>query len=83
MECHAAIATPEAARIAALVDAVASYAGAHAGSPQLYSRSSGRALEPVLPHDHLELLLADADADARLPAGRARRRGRSGPIRPS
>ncbi len=51
---------PEATRIAALVDAVA-YAGAHAGSPQLYLTELGRALDQVLPHDHLELLLADAN----------------------
>ena len=53
-------ATPQVARIAALVDAVA-LAGAHAGTPQLYVAELGRALEPLLPHDHLELLVADRD----------------------
>ena len=33
----------------------------HAGSPQLYVAELGRALEPLLPHDHLELLVADAE----------------------
>ena len=53
-------ATPHVARIAALVDAVV-HAGAHAGTPQLYVAELGRALEPLLPHDHLELLVADRD----------------------
>ena len=52
--------TPEVTRLAALVDAVA-YTGAHAGTPQLYLAELGRALEPLLPHDHLELLVADAE----------------------
>lgn len=51
---------PQVARIAALVDAVA-HAGTHAGSPQLYVAELARALEPVLPQDHLELLVEDRD----------------------
>jgi len=51
---------PEAARIAALVDAVG-HAGLHASSPPSYLAELGQALEAVLPHDHLELLLADRD----------------------
>jgi hypothetical protein len=46
-------------RIAALVDAVAE-ASAQATTPQLYRGALSRALEPLVPHDHLELLLADA-----------------------
>jgi hypothetical protein len=46
-------------RVAALVDAVVD-AGAHATTPQLYVAALSRALESLLPHDHLELLLADA-----------------------
>src|SRR6185295_6259100 len=42
-----------------LVDALA-FRGAQAGTPQLYLAELGRALEPLLPHDHLELLVADA-----------------------
>jgi GAF domain-containing protein len=53
-------AAPQVARLAALVDAVA-FAGAHAGTPQLYLAELGRALEPLLPHDHLELLVADPE----------------------
>jgi hypothetical protein len=49
-------AAPQVARIAALVDAL-SEAGTHAGVPQLYIAELGRALEPLLPHDHLELLV--------------------------
>jgi hypothetical protein len=49
---------PQVARLAALVDAVA-FAGARAGTPQLYLAELSRALEPLLPHDHLELLVAD------------------------
>jgi hypothetical protein len=45
-------------RVAALVDAVIE-AGVHATTPQRYAAALSRALEPVLPHDHLELLLAD------------------------
>lgn len=51
-------ASPEAARVEALVDAVVR-AGEHAGTPQLYLSELSRALEPLLPHDHLELLLAE------------------------
>jgi hypothetical protein len=51
---------PEAARIEALVDAVA-LAATLAGTPQLYVAELGRALEPLLPHDRLELLLSDAE----------------------
>jgi GAF domain-containing protein len=52
--------TPQVARVAALVDALA-FLAAHAGSPPLYVAELGRALEPLLPHDHLELLVADAE----------------------
>jgi hypothetical protein len=52
--------TPQMARVAALVDALA-FLAAHAGSPPLYVAELGRALEPLLPHDHLELLVADAE----------------------
>jgi hypothetical protein len=51
-------AAPQVARVAALLDAV-SEAGTHAGVPQLYVAELGRALEPLLPHDHLELLVAE------------------------
>ena len=50
--------TPQVDRIAALVDALAD-AGAHAGTPQLYVAELSRTLQPLLPHDHLELLVAD------------------------
>jgi GAF domain-containing protein len=53
-------ATPQGARFAALVDALA-FLAEHAGSPPLYVAELGRALEPLLPHDHLELLVADAE----------------------
>lgn len=53
-------ATPQVARFAALVDALAFLAD-HAGSPPLYVAELGRALEPLLPHDRLELLVADAE----------------------
>ncbi|HUR95939.1 MAG TPA: hypothetical protein VMY76_15255 [Gemmatimonadales bacterium] len=53
-------ATPQVARVAALVDAVAR-AGSQSGTPQLYLAELGRALETLLPHDHLELLVADAE----------------------
>ena len=46
-------------RVAALAEAVVE-AGLHATTPQLYVGALSRALEPLLPHDHLELLLADA-----------------------
>ncbi len=52
---------PEVAHLEALVDAVA-FAGTQSGTPQLYVAELGRALEPVLPHDLLELLVADAAA---------------------
>jgi hypothetical protein len=51
----------EAERLRRLVDAVGA-ASERGGSPQLYLVELGRALEPVLPHDTLELLLADTDA---------------------
>jgi GAF domain-containing protein len=51
---------PEAERMPALVDAVGS-AGNRGGSPQVYLAELGRALEAMLPHDALELLLADPD----------------------
>jgi hypothetical protein len=50
----------EAERLRRLVDAVGA-ASERGGSPQLYLAELGRALEPILPHDTLELLLADAD----------------------
>jgi len=50
----------EAERLARLVDAVGT-AGERGGSPQLYLAELGRAIETILPHDMLELLLADAD----------------------
>jgi GAF domain-containing protein len=53
-------ATPQVARFAALVDALA-FLAEHANSPPLYVAELGRALEPLLPHDHLELLVADAE----------------------
>jgi hypothetical protein len=53
--------THEAERLARMVDAVGA-AGERGGSPQLYLAELGRALEPILPHDTLELLLADAEA---------------------
>jgi hypothetical protein len=46
-------------RAAALVDAVVE-AAAHAATPQIYVSALSRALEPLLPHDHLELLVADS-----------------------
>ena len=53
-------APPQVASFPALVDALAFLAD-HAGSPPLYVAELGRALEPLLPHDHLELLVADAE----------------------
>lgn len=50
----------QTARIAALVDVVA-FATAAADTPQRFVSELGRALEPLLPHDRLELLLADAE----------------------
>lgn len=55
-------------RIGALLSAVAD-ANAHAGSPQLFLRALSRAIDPLLPHDHLELLVADADAHRYLRLG--------------
>jgi hypothetical protein len=52
--------TSQADRVAALVDVVAHAAG-HAGSPHIYLGELSRALEAVLPHDQLELLVADAE----------------------
>jgi hypothetical protein len=45
-------------RVAALLEALAQ-TGMHAGTPQLFIASLSRALEPLLPHDRIELLLAD------------------------
>jgi hypothetical protein len=45
-------------RIAALVDAVAQ-ANIHSGNPQQFVQAVGRAIELLVPHDHIELLLAD------------------------
>ena len=52
--------THEAERMAALVDAVGA-AGSRNHAPQVYLGELSRALETILPHDTLELLLADAD----------------------
>jgi hypothetical protein len=46
-------------RIAALLDGVAQ-AHRHTATPQLFVGALSRALEPLLPHDHLELLVSDA-----------------------
>jgi len=51
----------EVERLARLVDAVGA-AGERAGSPPVYLAELGRALEPILPHDTLELLLADPES---------------------
>ncbi|HYC32967.1 MAG TPA: hypothetical protein VEB59_11815, partial [Gemmatimonadales bacterium] len=48
-------------RIAGLVDAIAD-ASAHASTSERFTAALSRALEPLLPHDRLELLVADADA---------------------
>jgi hypothetical protein len=48
-----------AQRVAGLVDAVVE-AGSHGSTPQLYIAALSRALEALVPHDHLELLLSDA-----------------------
>lgn len=45
-------------RIAALLDVVGQSNG-DSGTPNRYVAALSRALEPLLPHDHLELLLAD------------------------
>jgi hypothetical protein len=47
-----------AQRIAGLLDALIE-AGEHAATPQRYVAALSRALEPLLPHDQLELLLTD------------------------
>jgi hypothetical protein len=52
-------ASPQSARVAALVDAVV-FAGDHLASPQLYVAELGRALQPLLPHDLLDVLVADS-----------------------
>ena len=49
----------QSARVDALLDAVA-FAGRHLASPQLFVAELGRALEPLLPHDLLDLLVADS-----------------------
>jgi hypothetical protein len=51
-------ATYQLERVAALLEVIAQ-AGAQAGTPQLFIASLSRALEPLLPHDRIELLLAD------------------------
>ena len=51
-------ATYQLERVAALLEAIAQ-AGSHAGTPQLFIASLSRALEPLLPHDRIELLLSD------------------------
>jgi hypothetical protein len=48
----------QSVRADALLDAVA-FAGRHLASPQLFVAELGRALEPLLPHDLLDLLVAD------------------------
>ena len=49
---------PQVERIAALLDAIAQ-TNAAITTPQRFLAALSPALEPVLPHDHLELLLAD------------------------
>ncbi len=46
-------------RIVALLDIVGQTSG-EAGTPNRFMAALSRGLEPLLPHDHLELLLADA-----------------------
>ena len=46
-------------RVAALLEAVVQ-AHKQAATPQLFVSALSRALEPLLPHDHLELLVSDA-----------------------
>jgi hypothetical protein len=53
-------AVSQTARRAALLDALAR-ASVETSTSQLYVAELSRALEPLLPHDHLELLLARAD----------------------
>ena len=50
---------PQGERIAALLDVVA-HANAHAATPQLFTTQLSRALEPLLPHDCLELVVTRA-----------------------
>jgi hypothetical protein len=50
---------PQAARIASVLDIVAQSAG-ETPTPQRFLSALSSALEPLLPHDHLELLLSDA-----------------------
>ena len=52
------LAVPQAERIAALLDTIAHSNGSIA-TPQRFLAALSPALEPLLPHDHLELLLAD------------------------
>ena len=47
-------------RVAALVE-VLGVAADHAGTPQRYLEALSRGLEPLVPHDHLELLVAEAE----------------------
>jgi hypothetical protein len=51
---------PQSERIAVLLEAVA-HAGTSAPTPQRFLAALSPALESLLPHDHLELLLADAE----------------------
>jgi hypothetical protein len=51
---------PQAERIAALLEAVAQ-AATSGSTPQRFLAALSPALESLLPHDHLELLLADAE----------------------
>ncbi len=54
----------QAARVAALLEAIA-FAGTHLASPQLFVAELGRAIEPLLPHDLLDVLVANG-TEARL-----------------
>jgi hypothetical protein len=49
-------------RIAGLIEAVAR-ANGDAGTPERFVASLSKGLTPLLPHDHVELLLADTDAE--------------------
>ncbi len=51
-------------RVAALLDRVAQ-AHRQTATPQLFVSALSRALEPLLPHDHLELLVSDDASGAR------------------
>ena len=55
-------------RIAGLLEAVAE-ANGDAGTPQRFLAGVTRALAPLLPHDHVELLLPDATGDQYLRLG--------------